>query len=85
MTKEKEFFNVRYQEGSLEPKTAELIRFAVCLVIGHEEGTKNHLAKARRFGASEDEIRETVVFTMRPPAAKVRNLAKEIIGKVALG
>lgn len=81
MTKEAQFFNIPYKQGSLEPKTAELIRFAVCLVIGHERGAKNHLAKARTFGASEDEIWETVVFTMRPPAAKVRYLARDIVGE----
>ena len=80
MAKEAQFFNVKYTEGSLEPKTNQLIRFAVCLALGHEEGALNHLAKARAEGASENEIWETVAFTMRVPAAKVRYFAKRIIG-----
>jgi AhpD family alkylhydroperoxidase len=80
VAKEAQFFNVKYKEGSLDPKTNQLIRFAVCLVLGHEEGALNHLAKARAQGASEDEIWETAAYTMRVPAAKVRYFAKRIIG-----
>ena len=79
MSKEAEFFGITYKEGSLEPKVGELVRFAVNLAIGNDHGAKLHLANARKRGASEDEIWETVVYTMRPVAAKVRNFAKEII------
>jgi len=81
MTTDKEFFNVKYKEGSLDPKTAQLIFFAVCISIGHEEGAMRHLKKARQCGASEDEITEATVYAMRPAAAKVRNLAETIIAK----
>jgi alkylhydroperoxidase/carboxymuconolactone decarboxylase family protein YurZ len=80
MAKEAEFFGVKYKEGSLEPKVAELIRFAVCVAIDHEGGAKLHLEQARKAGASEAEIWETVVYSMRPVAAKVRNFARQIIG-----
>ena len=43
MAKQMEFFNIQYKEGSLEPKTAEFIKFAVNLAIGHEHGAKLHL------------------------------------------
>ena len=69
MATDAEFFNVKYKEGSLDPKAAQLILFAVNLAIGHEHG------------ASEDEIWETVVYAMRPVAANVRNFAKAIIAK----
>jgi alkylhydroperoxidase/carboxymuconolactone decarboxylase family protein YurZ len=81
MTTDNEFFNVKYKEGSLEPKAAQLILFAVNLAIGHEHGAKLHLGRARELGASEDEIWETVVYAMRPVAANVRNFAKAIISK----
>jgi len=81
MTIDKEFFNVKYKEGSLDPKTAQLIFFAVCIAIGHEDGANLHLAKARECGATEDEISEAVVYAMRPAAAKVRNLAKTVIAR----
>jgi alkylhydroperoxidase/carboxymuconolactone decarboxylase family protein YurZ len=38
MATEKEFFNVNYKEGSLDPKTAQLIFFAVCFATGYEFG-----------------------------------------------
>jgi alkylhydroperoxidase/carboxymuconolactone decarboxylase family protein YurZ len=80
MANEAEFFGIKYKEGSLEPKTAELIKFAVNLAIAHEHGAKLHLGNARKCGASQDEIWETVVYAMRPVAAKVRNFAKELVG-----
>jgi AhpD family alkylhydroperoxidase len=78
---EKEFFNVKYKEGSLDPKTGQLIFFAVCVAVGFEHGAKLHLDKAREYGASEDEIDEALVYAMRPAAAKVRSLGKSVIGK----
>ena len=81
MTVDKEFFNVKYKEGSLDPKAAQLIFFAVCIAIGHEEGATLHLNKARECGASEDEITEAMVYAMRPAAAKVRNLGRNLIAK----
>ena len=81
MAEEKEFFGVKYKEGSLDPKTAQLVFFAVCVAIGHPGGAKRHLDMARERGASEDEITEAMVYAMRPAAAKVRDLAKEIIAR----
>jgi AhpD family alkylhydroperoxidase len=81
MAVEKEFFNVKYKEGTLDGKTAQLIFFAVSIAIGHEDGATLHLKRARECGASEDEITEAMVYAMRPAAAKVRNFAKAIIAK----
>ena len=79
MSQEKEFFGVKYKEGSVEPKVSELIRFAVNLAIGHERGAKLHLEKARECGATEDEVWETVVYAMRPVSANVKTLATKIL------
>jgi len=81
MAKQMEFFDIQYKEGSLDAKTAEFIKFAVNLAIGHEHGAKLHLDRARKCGASEDEVKEAVVYAVRPVAAKVRNFAKAIIAK----
>jgi AhpD family alkylhydroperoxidase len=81
MATEVELFGVKYKEGSLDPKAAELIKFAVNLAIGHEHGAKLHFDRARKNGASEDEVWETVAYAMRPVAAKVRNFAKDIFAK----
>jgi alkylhydroperoxidase/carboxymuconolactone decarboxylase family protein YurZ len=42
MPKEAEFFNLKYREGSLDAKTAQLILMAVNFAIGHEHGAKFH-------------------------------------------
>jgi len=81
MATEKEFFNVKYQEGSLDPKTAQLILFAVCTSLGYEFGAKLHLGKARECGATDDELTEALVYAMRPAAAKVRNLGNNLLAK----
>ena len=81
MGKESEFFGVKFKEGSLEPKANQLIRFAVNLAIGNERGVKHHLEDARKEGATEDEIWETVVCAMRPVTAQVRGLARKVIGE----
>ena len=81
MTIDKEFFNVQYKEGSMDPKTAQLVFFAVCVAIGHESGATNHLRHAREAGATEDEITEALVYAMRPAAAKVRELGKKVIAR----
>jgi AhpD family alkylhydroperoxidase len=80
MAKQMEFFGIEYKEGSLDPKMSQLIRFAVNLAIGHEYGAKLHLDRARKAGATEDEIWETAVYSIRPVAAQVRNFAKKLIG-----
>jgi AhpD family alkylhydroperoxidase len=77
----KEFFNVTYKERSLDAKTAQLIHFAVSVAIGYEFGAKHHLAEARECGATDDEITETIVYTMQPAAAKVRNFGNSLISK----
>jgi alkylhydroperoxidase/carboxymuconolactone decarboxylase family protein YurZ len=79
MAKQTEFLGIEYQEGTLDEKVSQLIRFAVNLAIGHEYGAKLHLGRAREAGASEDEIWETAVYALRPVAAQVKNLAKKII------
>ena len=81
MAEQKEFFGVKYKEGALDPKTAQLVFFAVCIAIGHAGGAKRHLDRARECGANEDEIWEAVVYAMRPAAAKVRDLAKDVIAQ----
>lgn len=69
MAKQMEFFNIQYKEGSLEPKTAEFIKFAVNLAIGHEHGAKLHLDRARKCGASEDEVGKqwSMPYGLLPP------------------
>jgi AhpD family alkylhydroperoxidase len=80
MAKQTEFFGIEYKEGSLDPKVSQLIRFAVNLAIGHEYGAKLHLDRARKEGATEDEVWEATVYAIRPVAAQVRNFAKKIVG-----
>jgi alkylhydroperoxidase/carboxymuconolactone decarboxylase family protein YurZ len=57
------------------------MHFAVSVAIGYEFGAKHHLAKASECGATEDEITETIVYTMRPAAAKLRNFGNTVVSK----
>jgi alkylhydroperoxidase/carboxymuconolactone decarboxylase family protein YurZ len=79
MAKQTEFFGIEYKEGTLDEKVSQLIRFAVNLAIGHEHGARLHLDRARKAGATEDEVWETAVYALRPVAAQVKNFAKKII------
>lgn len=79
MAKRMEFMGIEYTEGALDDKMSQLVRFAVNLAIGHEHGARLHLDRARKAGASEDEIWETAVYALRPVAAQVRNFARKII------
>jgi alkylhydroperoxidase/carboxymuconolactone decarboxylase family protein YurZ len=79
MAKPMEFFGIEYKEGCLDPKVSQLIRLAVNLAIGHEYGAKLHLDRARKLGATEDEIWETTVYAIRPVAAQIKNFANKII------
>jgi len=81
MAKDVEFLRVKYKEGSLDPKTAGLIRFAVCLAVGYESGARLRLKDALAGGASADEVWETVNYAMRPGPAKVRDLAEKVIAE----
>jgi hypothetical protein len=58
-----ELFGVKYKEGSLDPRAAELIKFAVNLAIGHEHGAKLHVDRARQQDASEDIVEYTETFS----------------------
>jgi alkylhydroperoxidase/carboxymuconolactone decarboxylase family protein YurZ len=79
MAKPMEFMGIEYQEGALDEKMSQLIRFAVNLAINHEHGARLHLERARKAGATEDEIWEPAVYALRPVAAQVRNFARKII------
>jgi len=46
--------------GALEPKTKILITLALDAIVGAEQGVKGLAAQARRNGASEEEIAETL-------------------------
>lgn len=76
---ETEFAGLTYKEGVLEPKVRELIKFSVNIAIGFEHGAKLHLARAREYGATEEEISEAVAYAMRSVAAKLRFFAKAIV------
>jgi alkylhydroperoxidase/carboxymuconolactone decarboxylase family protein YurZ len=64
----------RREKGLTVP---QLIKFAVNLAIGHEHGAKLHLDRARKTGASKDEVWETVAYAMRTVGPKVHKFAKE--------
>ncbi len=61
-----------FGEGVLDQKTKELIGIAASLTAGCASCAEAHLLKARRFGASDEEIREAVAIAEVIAAGKVR-------------
>jgi 4-carboxymuconolactone decarboxylase len=50
------------QGGSLDRKTAELIRIGISVAMEHEGGLIAHISQARKAGASEEEIKHAIVL-----------------------
>jgi len=53
-------FGSVYTRGGLDLRTRELVMVAGLAVLGEEEGLKTHILGARRCGATEEEIFETL-------------------------
>jgi AhpD family alkylhydroperoxidase len=50
------------QAGPLDAKTAQLIQLAAAAAIHSEGSVKSHARRARKAGASEDEINHTLIL-----------------------
>ena len=55
MAKQMEFFNINTRKGRWSLRRG-VHKIRVNLAIGHEHGAKLHLDRARKCGASEDEV-----------------------------
>jgi 4-carboxymuconolactone decarboxylase len=53
-----------YGRGVLSPKTQELLAITMLLALGNSEEIKTHLRGAINAGASEQELREVILFAI---------------------
>lgn len=67
-----EFYQETYKEGTaLDNKTKELIAIGASLTSGCQNCLEGHLKKALKYGATGDEIRETVAVAVGVSAATI--------------
>jgi len=67
-----DFYQETYKEGTaIDMKTKELIAIAASLCGGCQNCLEGHLKKAMKYGASGDEVRETVAIAVGVSAATI--------------
>ncbi len=72
-----EFYKEAMREGQLNWKTKELIAIAVALGVGCKPCYDFHLDRAKKAGASQDEIRETLAVAQVVMAGTIRGISGE--------
>ena len=67
-----DFYKETYRDGTaLDMKTKELVAIAASLCSGCQNCLEGHLKKAMKYGASGDEVRETVAIAVGVSAATI--------------
>jgi AhpD family alkylhydroperoxidase len=73
---------VVYSEGALSKKMKQLLLVAMNLICRNDQGARLHIKIATKFGASRDELAETVATTAMLgaalPMSKFGNIVDEI-------
>src|SRR5256885_15532486 len=68
------FYEETYRKSGLDRKTKELIAIAASLASHCKGCLEGHIKKAMKFGATKDEISETIAITMGVGAAAIVDL-----------
>jgi AhpD family alkylhydroperoxidase len=66
-----EFYQETYKKSKIDRKTKELIAIAASLGFKCQGCLNGHIKKAKKFGATPEEISETIAITMGVAAASV--------------
>jgi AhpD family alkylhydroperoxidase len=66
-----EFYQETYKKSKIDRKTKELIAIAAALGFKCQGCLNGHIKKAKKFGATPEEISETIAITMGVAAASV--------------
>ncbi len=66
-----QFYKATYQKSGIDRKTKELIAIAASLGYSCEGCLEGHIEKAIQYGATKEEISETIAITMGVAAASV--------------
>lgn len=53
-------------EGPLDEKTKQLVQVAIMAAIGSQSGTQAYAERALDAGATDDEVRQTVLLVLGP-------------------
>jgi AhpD family alkylhydroperoxidase len=69
-----EFYQATYKQTKIDRKTKELIAIAASLGFRCQGCLNGHIKKAKKFGASPEEISETIAIAMGVAAASVVDL-----------
>jgi AhpD family alkylhydroperoxidase len=69
-----DFYQATYRKSKLDRKTKELIAIAASLGFKCQGCLNGHIKKAKKFGATPEEISETVAIAMGVAAASVVDL-----------
>src|SRR5262245_66250483 len=65
------FYEETYKKSDLDRKTKELIAIAASLASHCKGCLEGHIKKAIKFGATKEEISETIAITMRSEERRV--------------
>src|SRR4051812_39682002 len=69
-----QFYQETYKSSALDRKTKELIAIAASLATHCQGCLDGHIKKALKFGATKEEISETIAITMGVNAAAIVDL-----------
>ena len=69
-----EFYQATYRSTKIDRKTKELIAIAASLGFKCQGCLNGHIKKAKKFGATRDEISESIAIAMGVAAASVVDL-----------
>ncbi len=69
-----DFYHETYKNSQIDRKTKELIAIAASLGFKCQGCLNGHIKKAKKFGATPEEISETIAITMGVAAASVVDL-----------
>ncbi len=69
-----DFYQETYKKSQIDRKTKELIAIAASLGFKCQGCLNGHIKKAKKFGATPEEISETIAITMGVGAASVVDL-----------
>ena len=69
-----QFYQETYKASGLDRKTKELIAIAASLVSHCKGCLEGHIKKALKYGATKEELSETIAITMGVAAASIVDL-----------
>ena len=70
-----QFYKATYGKSHLDDKTKEFVAIAAALALGCKGCTEGHLKKAKKDGATADEISEVIAITLGVAAATIVDLS----------